>query len=97
MSTQKWVRERRRTRPKHIHRPPEPLYFAPDPQDVHESQYYHQRDDPADRTAYDRDDVRGRRARPRGRGSSVRGLTIASGSGVFCGEGGEGEGSDVSF
>lgn len=101
-------RKRRELRPKHIHRPSEPLYFAPDPQDVHESQYYRQRDDPANRTEHDCDDVRGRqRARsrcrgPRGRGSGDLGWMIASGGGAVAGgkdgEGrGEGEGSDVCF
>ncbi|KAH9003450.1 hypothetical protein EDB86DRAFT_2826588 [Lactarius hatsudake] len=78
--------------------------------DVHESQYYRQRDSPANRTEHDRDDVRGRRrarSRCRGpcrRGSGDLGWMIASGGGAVSGSSGEdgegrgeGEGSDVCF
>ena len=83
-----------RTRPKHVHRPPESLYFAPDPQDMHERQYYCQQDSSADRTAYDRDEMRGR---PRVRWGPARQTTAGDLGAVAVVTGGEGEGSDAGF
>ena len=78
-----------RTRPKYVNQPPEMLYFALDPQDMHHRQYHRQRDCSADRTAYDRDEMRGRYRTHRGahRQTTGGGVVVAGGEGKGPGAG----------
>ena len=88
-----------RTRSKHVHRPPETLDFAPDPQDMYQCQYHRQQDSTTDRTAYDRDEMR---RRHRARWGPERQTTAGNLGAVVvvvaaAAAGGGGEGSDAGF
>ena len=61
---------------------------------MHERQYYRQQDSSADRTAYDRDEMRGR---PRVCWGPTRQTTAGDLGAVVDVTGGEGEGSEAGF